>query len=313
MNILFTLEVPEYLQTLQAEKFPDDTFYYESNDHFANLAEIDIIVTYGSNITEAKIKQASNLKLIMVFSAGVDSLPREIIQKRKIKVANVRGIHTIPMGEYALSFMLAHVKKAAFFYKMQKEKNWASEEPITELAGKTLVVAGTGAIGAKVAEFAQAFDMEIIGVNTTGHPAKPFSETYATTNIEKVAPLADFFVSVLPHTDETMGIYSLSFFEKMKNNAVFINIGRGSAVELNVLEKASKDQLIAHFYLDVLSEEPLSEDNSLWQANNVTITPHVSGHSDKYLERSFEIWFENINHLKENTKLRNEIDLNKGY
>lgn len=47
----------------------------------------------------------------MVFSAGVDSLPREIIQKRKIKVANVRGIHAIPMGEFALSFMLAHVKK----------------------------------------------------------------------------------------------------------------------------------------------------------------------------------------------------------
>ncbi len=57
-----------------------------------------------------------------------------------------------------------------------------------------MVVAGTGAIGAKVAEFAQAFDMEIIGVNTTGHPAKPFSETYAMTNIEKVAPLADFLL-----------------------------------------------------------------------------------------------------------------------
>ncbi|HCQ0948029.1 TPA: dehydrogenase, partial [Listeria monocytogenes] len=111
MNILFTLDVPEHLQTLQAEKFPEDTFYYESNDHFANLAEIDIIVTYGSNITEAKIKQASNLKFIMVFSAGVDSLPREIIQERKIKVANVRGIHAVPMGEYALSFMLSHVKK----------------------------------------------------------------------------------------------------------------------------------------------------------------------------------------------------------
>ncbi|RKA12936.1 hypothetical protein DYZ82_02082 [Listeria monocytogenes] len=86
MNILFTLDVPEHLQTLQAEKFPEDTFYYESNDHFANLAEIDIIVTYGSNITEAKIKQASNLKFIMVFSAGVDSLPREIIQEKKLKL-----------------------------------------------------------------------------------------------------------------------------------------------------------------------------------------------------------------------------------
>lgn len=77
---------------------------------------------------------------------------------------------------------------------MQKERNWASEEPITELAGKTLVVAGTGAIGAKVAEFAQAFDMEIIGVNTTGHPVKPFSKTYAMSDIEKVAPLADFLL-----------------------------------------------------------------------------------------------------------------------
>ncbi|RKA12935.1 Glyoxylate/hydroxypyruvate reductase B [Listeria monocytogenes] len=219
----------------------------------------------------------------------------------------------MPMGEYALSFMLSHVKKATFFYQMQKEKNWASEEPITELAGKTLVVAGTGAIGAKVAEFAQAFDMEIIGVNTTGHPVKPFSKTYAMSDIEKVAPLADFFVSVLPHTDKTTAIYSLSFFRKMKDNAVFINIGRGSAVELKVLEQASKEQLINHFYLDVVPEEPLSEDNYLWEASNVTITPHVSGHSDKYLERSFKIWFENIKHLKENTKLRNEIDLNKGY
>ncbi|WP_187998663.1 NAD(P)-dependent oxidoreductase [Listeria marthii] len=313
MNILFTLDVPEHLKTLQAEKFPDETFYYESNNHFADLAEIDVIVTYGSNITEEKIKQAKKLQLIMVFSAGVDGLPREVIQERQIKVANVRGIHAVPMGEYALSFMLSHVKKTAFFYKMQKEKNWASEEPITELAGKTLVVAGTGAIGAKVAEFAKAFDMQVIGVNTTGHPVKPFSKNYAMSDIEKVAPLADFFVSVLPHTKQTTGIYPLSFFEKMKENAAFINIGRGSAVELNVLEQASKQQLIAHFYLDVLPEEPLSEDNYLWQANNVTITPHVSGHSDKYLERSFEIWFENINLLKENTPLRNEIDLSKGY
>ncbi|HAO6140249.1 TPA: dehydrogenase, partial [Listeria monocytogenes] len=59
MNILFTLDVPEHLKTLQAEKFPDDTFYYESNNHFADLAEIDVIVTYGSNITEEKIKQAN--------------------------------------------------------------------------------------------------------------------------------------------------------------------------------------------------------------------------------------------------------------
>ncbi|MBC1422715.1 dehydrogenase [Listeria seeligeri] len=313
MKILFTLNIPEHLKKLQEEQFPKETFYYETNGHFANLQEVDTIVTYGSNLTEEIVEQATNLKFIMVFSAGVDSLPRKIIQEKKIKVANVRGIHAIPMGEYALSFMLAHVKKASFFNEMQKNKRWESEEPIMELAGKTLAVAGTGAIGAKVAEFAQAFDMNLIGVNTTGHAVKPFNETYPITELEKVAPLADFFVSVLPQTDQTTNLYQLSFFKQMKNNAVFINIGRGNAVALDVLETAAKEKFISHFYLDVLPEEPLPKENYLWQATNITITPHVSGHSDKYLERSFDIWLENIIHFKENTKLRNEIDLDKGY
>lgn len=313
MKTLFTLNIPEHLKKLQEEQFPEDTFYYETNGHFASLQEVDIIVTYGSNLTEEVVEQATNLKFIMVFSAGVDSLPRKIIQEKNIKVANVRGIHAIPMGEYALSFMLAHVKKASFFNEMQKNKRWESEEPIMELAGKTLAVAGTGAIGSKVAEFAQAFDMNLIGVNTTGHAVKPFNETYAITELEKVAPLADFFVSVLPQTDQTTNLYHLSFFKQMKNNAVFINIGRGNAVALDVLETAAKEKLISHFYLDVLPEEPLPKENYLWQASNITITPHVSGHSDKYLERSFDIWLENIIRFKENTKLRNEIDLDKGY
>lgn len=313
MKVLFTLDVPNHLKKLQEDKFPEDTFYFESSNHFANLSEVDVIVTYGSNLTEEMIKSANKLKFIMVFSAGIDSLPRKIIQARKIKVANVRGIHAIPMGEYALSFMLNHVKKAAFFYEMQKSNRWESEEPITELAGKTVVVAGTGAIGSKVAEFAQAFDMHLIGVNTTGHPVKHFEQTYAIKELEKVAPLADFFISVLPQTEQTIGIYPLSFFEQMKRNAVFVNIGRGSAVTLDVLETATKQKLISHFYLDVLPEEPLAKKSSLWQAPNVTITPHVSGHSDKYLDRSFEIWLENIKHYKENTDLRNEINLDKGY
>lgn len=83
MKVLFTLDVPERLKNLQAEKFPNDTFYFESIDHFTNLGEVDVIITYGSNITEEKIKKATNLKLIMVFSAGVDSLPTKIIQEQK--------------------------------------------------------------------------------------------------------------------------------------------------------------------------------------------------------------------------------------
>lgn len=78
--------------------------------------------------------------------------------------------------------------------------------------------------------------MEIIGVNIIGYFVKFFSKIYVMFDIEKVVLLVDFFVSVLFYIDKIIVIYFLLFFWKMKDNVVFINIGRGSVVELKVLE-----------------------------------------------------------------------------
>src|SRR5699024_11795185 len=71
----------------------------------------------------------------------------------------------------------------------------------------------------------------------------------------------------------------------MKESAIFLNMGRGDAVESDVIIKAIKEKEIAHAVLDVFETEPLPEDHPLWAEEKVTITPHLSGISPNYLPR----------------------------
>ncbi|EUJ25464.1 dehydrogenase [Listeria floridensis FSL S10-1187] len=79
------------------------------------------------------------------------------------------------------------------------------------------------------------------------------------------------------------------------------------------MEAATKNKSARHFYLDVFPDEPLPKDSPLWTLENVTLTPHVSGHTDQYLKRSFAIFDDNLIRYKENLPLVNMIDLKKGY
>lgn len=314
MKVLYTIDIPEELKKIQAEKWPNDQFYY--SDQIKNseiIQQVDVIIAYSTADSAEVVKEATNLKLLMVFSAGFDAFPIEVLKERHVKVANVRGIHAVPMGEFAIGFMLDHAKRLSCFFKSQGYRLWEKGSSLTELAGHTLVVAGTGAIGSKVAEFAKAFDMNVYGINTSGHSVPAFDKTFPISQLEEVAQKAEYFVSVLPNTQATTHLYKESFFKKMPNHGVFINLGRGTAVEEGVLVKAAEMQMVASIYLDVLPEEPLPKESKLWVLNNVHFTPHVSGLSDKYIDRAFEIWTEVFEQFKNNQVLTNEIDLDRGY
>ncbi len=314
MKILYTLSISEDWQIKQQEAYPNDIFYYEKKiTDFKNLDEVDCIVTYGGDITTEVIKEARALKWIMVFSAGVDGLPKQAILEKNILISNVRGIHAIPMAEFVMSYLLHDVKQLQHFYEAQKNKEWEFSHPVVELGNKKLVVAGAGSIGAQIAKFAKVFNMQTIGLNTTGHPVAGFDETFAMQDFKKVISDADYFVSVLPKTNETTGIYDEDFFRILPSSAAFINIGRGNAVESTVLEKVIAEKTIRHFYLDVYPEEPLSTESPIWTASNVTMTPHVSGHTDQYINRSMAIWLDSLEKFKLGKTVQNEIDLNRGY
>jgi phosphoglycerate dehydrogenase-like enzyme len=317
MMILFSAEITEQEQERLRGSFPEQTFTFCSNMKEAAhyLPEAEILATFGEDLNGELVQSASQLKWVMVLSAGMDLIPFKEISDRGILVTNSRGIHKTPMAEYAISMLLQVYRQEKLLMKRETEHIWGRPYiNIREISGKTILIAGTGAIGQEVARLAKAFQMKTYGISRSGRSKEYFDETYRTDEMERLLPEADFVVSVLPSTKETKGLFTFKHFQLLPDHAVFLNMGRGDLVSGEDLRKAVQEQEIAHAVLDVMEEEPLPADHPLWQEENITITPHVSGVSVHYMPRALGIFERNLRtYFGEQSNYENEVDVIQGY
>lgn len=314
--ILFSAKVASKHQEKLKVTFPSQDFeFYESMTEakqYLNRAEV--LVTYGGDLTDELMEQTKNLRWIMVISAGLDQLPLKAIEEKDILVTNASGIHKIPMAEYVISMLLQVYRQAKLLHEKESEKIWEHRAHMQEITGKTMVVAGTGAIGQEVARLAKAFHMKTYGISRSGRTVECFDENHQTEHLKKVLPQADFVVSVLPSTEETKGLFTYEHFQLLPDHAVFLNMGRGDVVHGDDLLKAIREKEIAHAVLDVFEEEPLPADHPFWQEENVTVTPHLSGHSPHYITRALDIFEQNLQiYLDGKNEYVNKIDVTRGY
>lgn len=108
-------------------------------------------------------------------------------------------------------------------------------------------------------------------------------------------------------------MFNFEVFQKMKESAVFINIGRGPTVVENDLIRALKEKTIAGAVLDVFQEEPLDKDSELWKLPNIFMTPHCADQAIDYYPRSMRIFVDNLERYANGSELRNIVDKSKGY
>lgn len=315
--ILFSAELTKQDEVRLLENFPEQKFIFceDMVEAEAYLPDAEVLATFGEDLTPELVERAAHLKWIMVLSAGMDRMPFAEIRERGILVTNSRGIHKIPMAEYAISMLLQVYRQEKFLMKQEAEQAWGKPYiNIGEISGKTLLIAGTGAIGQEVARLAKAFRMKTYGVSRSGRPAANFDETYTTDKMEDLLPEADFVVSVLPSTEETKGLFTYKCFQQLPDHAVFLNMGRGDLVHSEDILKAVREQEVAHVVLDVAEKEPLPADHPMWQEEKITITPHVSGVSRHYLPRALEIFEKNLyTFFNSGNEYVNEVDVTQGY
>ncbi|WP_077624367.1 D-2-hydroxyacid dehydrogenase [Sediminibacillus massiliensis] len=318
MIAISTAKLPEPIRMHLVNTYPSVkfSFYHDMEQAFPHIGTAEILLTYGEDLTEEIIQMATDLKWIMVLSAGIDTMPLKTIKRQGILVTNSRGIHKQPMAEYAISMILQVSRSAGLLMEKQRQQQWVSSRdvPTQEISNKTMVIAGTGAIGQEVARLAKAFRMKTIGVSKNGADKDYFDEMYTVRDLAKVVSGADFIVSVLPSTSETKGFFRKEHFERMPETAIFLNMGRGDAVSEDTILTALDDGEIAHAVLDVFEQEPLPTTSPLWKHDKITITPHSSGVSPEYLPRAIRIFEENLDkYLSDDTNLINEINLDRGY
>lgn len=320
MHVVSTAKISEKHQQALRTKFPDFHFYFF--DSLQNLSQepdiivrAEILLTYGTDLDEDVLKSFVNLRWIQVLSAGIDQMPHAALLERGIVVTNARGIHAIPMAEYAVGVILSHVRRLPHMYQNQREKRWDQSIRVEELYGKTIVIVGTGAIGQAIAARLSVFGVEVHGVNRHGKDAPGFQKITPIEFIDQALAQADGVVVTVPLTPESRHLFHHERFYAMKRGAFFVNIGRGGVVEESHLIEALDRDIISYAYLDVFETEPLPDTHPFWNHPRIFLTPHVSGKSPHYMARALEIFEENVPHFLAGniTGLKNRVDLMKGY
>lgn len=280
----------------------------------ADLSAVEISVGWSKNFSELLL--ASNqLRWVQSISAGVDYLPLKDFSDRNILLSNGSGIHALSISEHIIGVLLGYYRGLNEAVKNQEQNVWAQDSiHYDQLAGKNLLVVGTGHIGQQLSKSIRSLGVNVYGINTTGHPAEGFVETYSIKNMPKIVPEMDIVVGILPGTPETYHIFNSDIFDKMKKTAVFINVGRGDTVHTKELTLALEQKNIAFAALDVFEEEPLPKENPLWKFDNVLITPHISGMTVDFQNKFMKIFLANLKSYVADKELSvNQVELKRGY
>ena len=277
------------------------------------VAEASVII---GNIPAKFIKASEKLELLQLESAGADAyLPAGVLSS-KTTLCNSTGAYNRTVSEHSVALTLMLMKKLYLYRDQQKKNCWNDLGEAVSPVGATILVVGLGEIGLQYARIMKAMGAYVIGVKRRAGGRNDWvDELVPTDEIDSVLPRADVIFSILPNTKQTVHFYTEERFRRMKSSALFINCGRGNAVEGTVLLKALQEGQIAAAAIDVTEEEPLSKDSPLWQQENLVITPHVAGgyHIPHTLECIVDIACENLDHWVKGEDFCNVVDMETGY
>ena len=262
------------------------------------------------HLFEPMLELAQKAKFIQSGYAGMDDpFLQAVLKETNAIVANSSSIHGKPMANYVLAQMLRWNKRIDLHIELQKEKNWMPNGGDGELTNKNLLIYGYGGIGKEIARIAKSFEMNVTGIRRSPVTCEFADEVKTPKDLKDMLPFADFLVTVLPDSENTRNIIDKKVFKQMNPQSMFINVGRGSAVNERDLAEALNTGEIAAAALDTTKKEPLEKNSPLWEANNCFITPHDSAHSLMSLPRSFNLFLENVTNLKYGKPIKNLFEL----
>lgn len=263
--------------------------------------DADVIILNKTEINEQSIGEADKLKLVCVTATGTNNLDKAYLAERGIEWRNVAGYSTESVAQHTFALLFYLMEKLRYYDDYVKNENYVNDSMFThfdhrfnELSGKTWGIIGLGNIGRRVADIAKCFGCRVIYFSTSG---KNNQKGYNRVSFDKLLEQSDIVSVHAPLTDDTLGLMKREAFARMKPGAVFLNLGRGPIVDEAALTEALNTGMIAAAGLDVLSQEPMSEDNplrSIKDSERLIITPHIAWASIEARTRLMEIILEQI-------------------
>lgn len=204
--------------------------------------------------------------------------------------------------------MISELKLFRETWRLQNEKRWQTR--LTgKLAGSRAVNFGVGSIGRETARLLRSVGVEVTGVGRRAREDDPdFGTIFGPDRALEALKDADWVIGLLPLTEETTRYYGAEFFDAMKPQARFMNLGRGESVEENALVTCLEQGKIAGAMLDVFNNEPLDQNNPIWDAPNIVISPHTSSYYAEYEEDMANQFLGDFARFQDHKPLQNVVD-----
>jgi phosphoglycerate dehydrogenase-like enzyme len=263
------------------------------------------------------VHSSKRLRFVQATAAGagqqVEAAGLSEDDLTRVAIATSSGVHAGPLAEFALLGMLAFARDLSRLEEDRAARRWA-HYPTLDLAGRTVVVLGVGAIGSRIAQLAKAFGTYVIGINSSGkQPDALVDEYFAADRLAEVAPRADVLVITLPETPDTIGMVDAGVLAALPSGAILVNVGRGRVVDESALVELLRAGRLAGAALDVTAQEPPAPGSPLWELPNVILSPHTAALSPRENERIVELLIDNVRRLDDGQPIRNRITVARRY
>ncbi len=247
------------------------------------LKDADALLTNKVVIGKAEMDRLPKLRYIGINATGTNNIDLAYAAKKNIAVTNVKSYSTDSVVQHTFALLFYVYEKLRHYDDFVKQGKYSDYgcftyfgERFAQLSGKTWGIIGLGEIGRKVADIAKAFGCHVVYYSTSGKNSNP---DYERAEFDELLRSSDIISIHAPLNDRTQNLMNRAAFEKMKPEAVLINVGRGPIVNESDLLWALNENKIAAAGLDVLSVEPMRKDNPLYgykDSNRLIITPHIA-------------------------------------
>lgn len=271
---------------------PRETFLSEVKDATA------CFITLSESVDEEVLTEASDLKIIANMAVGYDNIDVVRANDHDITVTNTPDVLTETTAELGFTLMLTVARRIIEAERYVQEGQWQSWGPYLlsgkDVHGSTVGIYGMGGIGRAFARRLKGFNTRILYHNRTQNPEaeKELDATYVS--FETLLKESDFVICTAPLTPQTENQFDSKAFNLMKNDAIFINIGRGAIVDETALVEALRNHTILGCGLDVLRQEPIDVNHPLLKLDNAVIVPHIGSASRLTRDRMVQLCVNNI-------------------
>ncbi len=254
---------------------------HSEEDVIRECQDADVFIVQYAPITRKVMEACPNLKAIVRYGVGVDTLDIPAATELGIQIANVPDYGTNEVADHALALALAMGRKIVKMNDQVKEKGWdyTPAIPIHRFSKQTCGVVGLGRIGRNFAQKMKALGFRVIAYDPY-LKEKGQEEDIPLVDLDDLLKQSDI-ISIHCPLEGNENLFDQEAFHKMKNDACLINVARGGIINEADLLEALKNHQIGQVALDCWEKEPVSKDNPLLQFPNVLVTPHMAWYSEE--------------------------------